>query len=189
MTSHLYAGSFNTIMDKINPEEIVIRTTLKPGDLGYVIYLHGKLYQQEYGYSTSFEVYVAQGLSEFYRNYDPLLDGIWIMEHKEKIVGFLLLMHRDQGQAQLRYFIIEPAYRGLGLGKMLSDLFMAHFIEKGYERAYLWTTDELYTAANIYQKMGFRLSEEVLSESFGKRVKEQRFDLVLKSGQESSQQV
>ena len=39
----------------ISLDDISIRTELKPGDIGYVIYLHGDLYQREYGYGIQFE--------------------------------------------------------------------------------------------------------------------------------------
>src|SRR6266571_3486111 len=52
-------------------EDIKIRNDLRPGDLGYVAHLHGLLYGAEYGYGISFEMYVAEGLYEFYKNYDP----------------------------------------------------------------------------------------------------------------------
>src|SRR5678815_610941 len=94
---------------KIRLEEIQIRTELEPGDIGYVIYMHGRLYKQEYNYGIEFESYVAAGLAEFYQQYDPQKDCVWICEHKNKMVGFLLLMHRAD-VAQLRYFIIEPTY-------------------------------------------------------------------------------
>jgi GNAT superfamily N-acetyltransferase len=166
-------------MKQVRLEEINIRTSLNPGDIGYITHLHGKLYQEEYGYGISFEAYVAQGLYEFYKNYDPKLDGIWIAEHDEQIVGFLLLMHRALGEAQLRYFIILPAYRGIGLGKKLAGLYLEHLSKKGYQKSYLWTTDELLTAANIYHKMGFKLTEEKDSDAFGKPLKEQRYDMVV----------
>jgi peptidyl-dipeptidase Dcp len=62
-------------------EEIRIRTDLRPGDLGYVIHLHGSFYGSEYGYSIQFETYVALGLHEFYERYDPRRDRFWICEH------------------------------------------------------------------------------------------------------------
>jgi hypothetical protein len=33
--------------------------------------LHGLLYGAEYGYWIAFETYVAEGLNEFYKSYDP----------------------------------------------------------------------------------------------------------------------
>jgi len=163
----------------IKPEEVVIRTGLRPGDFGYVTYMHGVLYKQEYNYGLMFEAYVAQGFYEFYKNYDPQKDCTWIAEHNNKIVGFLLLMHREHGAAQLRYFILDPGYRGIGLGKKLANLYVDYLKEKGYKTSYLWTTDELFAAAHIYKQLGFKLTQEMDSNIFGKPLKEQRYDLVV----------
>lgn len=162
----------------IRPEEITIRTHLRPGDIGYVTYRHGKLYNEEYGYGISFEAYVAGGLFEFCKNYDPRIDRTWICEHGDVIVGFLLLMHRENNAAQLRYFFLEPAYRGLGLGKRLMSLYVEFFRECGYTSSYLWTTHELNAAASLYKRYGFQLMEEKTSNTFGKELREQRYELI-----------
>ncbi len=95
------------------------------------------------------------------------------------MIGFLLLMHRENNAAQLRYFYIEPEYRGIGLGKKLMTLYVDFLKEKGYQSAYLWTTYELYSAASLYKRHGFQLTEEKKSTSFGKELIEQRYDLKL----------
>ena len=156
--------------------DITIRTSLQPGDIGYITYLHGSLYKKEYDYEIPFEVYVAEGLCEFWHNYDAQKDGVWIAEHRERIVGFLLLMHRNDA-AQLRYFIIDPAYRGIGLGKKLMDLYLAFLQKQRYTYSYLWTTSELPAAAHLYRKIGFKLVEEKPSTVFGKAVVEQKYEL------------
>jgi peptidyl-dipeptidase Dcp len=158
--------------------DITIRTTLKPGDIGYVTYRHGALYQHECNYGIEFESYVALGLHQFYSQYDPDWDRVWVAEHQGKIVGFLLLMHRPDNAAQFRYFLIEPEYRGVGLGKKLMDLYMAFYKEKGYTSSYLWTTHEQEAAIALYKRYGFRLTEEKPSTAFGKPLIEQRYDLV-----------
>jgi N-acetylglutamate synthase-like GNAT family acetyltransferase len=160
-------------------ESIQIRTQLKPGDLGYVIYRHGKLYGEEYNYGVSFETYVGAGMYEFYKNYDPEIDRVWICEHNNSIVGFVLLMHRENNAAQLRYFYLEPEYRGIGLGKQLMQLYMNFLKEKGYQSSYLWTTHELHSAASLYKRHGFKLTEENQSMAFGKPLKEQRYELLI----------
>ena len=165
-------------MNRISLEDITIRTELKEGDIGYVIYLHGVLYKKEYAYSIRFESYVAAGMHEFYINYDPEKDRVWVCEHNERIIGFLLLMHRENNAAQLRYFILTPEYRGIGLGKKLMKLYMDFFTEKKYTSSYLWTTHELPAAAHLYKQYGFRLTQEKKSEAFGKPLTEQRYDLV-----------
>jgi len=85
---------------KVELEDIVIRNELVPGDLGYVIYLHGSLYGREYGYGIQFETYVALGMHEFYKKYDQERDRVWICDHSSRIIGFLLLMHRENNSAQ-----------------------------------------------------------------------------------------
>lgn len=161
----------------MNLSDIFIRTDIRPGDLGYVIYRHGILYDKEYNYGVSFETYVAAGLYEFYKNYDPQKDRVWICEHENKIIGFLLLMHRENNIAQLRYFYLELEYRGIGLGKKLMQLYITFLKENKYTSSYLWTTHELYVAASLYKRYGFTLTHEVESTAFGKTLKEQRYDL------------
>ncbi|WP_036381285.1 GNAT family N-acetyltransferase [Muricauda sp. MAR_2010_75] len=161
----------------MNLNDTHIRTNIKPGDLGFVMYRHGKLYGEEYNYGVSFETYVGAGLHEFYENYNPDLDRAWICEYEEKIVGFLLLMHRKNHTAQLRYFYLEHEFRGIGLGKKLMSLFMDFLQEKKYRSCYLWTTHELLSAASLYKRHGFILTKEKETTSFGKLIKEQRYDL------------
>ena len=165
-------------MSKTALNDICIRTELRPGDLGYVTYLHGAIYSKEYNYSLKFESYVAKGLCEFYEKYDPERNRIWACENNDRMIGFLLLMDRGDA-AQLRYFLIEPEYRGIGLGGKLLNLYMDFLRECGYKASYLWTTHELTTAAVLYKKLGFTLTEEKESTAFGKPLIEQRYDLML----------
>ena len=161
--------------------EISIRTQLRPGDIGYVIHLHGKLYAQEEGYGIGFESYVAAGFFEFWQQYDAEKDAVWICEHRNGIVGFLLLMHRQEATAQLRFFILLPGYRNIGIGKKLMGLFISFLKEKKYRFAYLWTASGLDAAAALYKKAGFVLTQEKESEQFGKKLVEQRYDLQVPS--------
>lgn len=163
---------------KTSLDDISIRTELQPGDIGYVTDMHGALYKREYGYGIRFETYVAKGLCEFYEQYDPARNRVWVCEHKERMIGFLLLMDRGKA-AQLRYFLIEPEYRGLGLGSKLLNSYMDFFHQCDYKESYLWTTHELTIAAPLYKRVGFKLTEEKESTDFGKPLREQRYDLIL----------
>ena len=150
-----------------NLEDIAIRNKLKPGDIGYMVYLHGLIYSREYGYGIDFEAYVAKGLYEFYQNYEEGKDRVWICEDDQEIAGCLVLMNRGEA-AQLRYFIIRRDYRGIGLGKKLMNLFMDFLKEAGYRSSYLLTSPDLSAATHLYKKYGFTLVEERKSESFDK---------------------
>jgi peptidyl-dipeptidase Dcp len=104
------------------------------------------------------------------------LDKIWIAEHQQQIIGSIILQHRSTNTAQLRYFYLEAAYRSIGLGKKLMQLFMTALDERAYTHAYLWTISELPAAAALYQRYGFQLSEEKESDIFGRKATEQRYD-------------
>ena len=163
---------------KIDLNDITIRTHLGSGEIGYIIYLHGILYSREYDYGLAFESYVAEGLSEFYQNFSPDRNRVWVCEHDDEIIGFLLLMDRGEA-AQLRYFLICPDYRGIGLGNKLMDLYMEFFNQCGYKSSYLWTTHELDTAAYLYEKHGFKFAEEKQSISFGKPLSGRKYELIV----------
>lgn len=157
--------------------EISIRNMLQSGDLGQIAALHGKIYAEEHGFGLGFEAYVMESLVEFYKQYDPQKDKIWVVEDQKRIVGFLLLMHRPDNQAQLRYFILEKNYRGLGLGRRLIGEWMDFYREKGFSGAYLYTTSGLDPAVHLYESFGFRKVSEKYSEDFGVPLKEILFRL------------
>ena len=138
----------------INPEEISIRHKIKPGDTGYIIYMHGWIYKQEYNYSTAFESYVAQSFYEFLQNYNPEYDRLWIAEHNEEIIGCIGIVNHNE-RAQLRWFLLHSDYRGIGLGKRLLNTALDYCRQKGYKSVYLDTTDDLETAISMYEKAGF----------------------------------
>ena len=164
---------------QVQLDDINIRDRLHPGDIGYVTYLHGMLYKTEYDYGIKFESYVAKGLHEFVENYSAERDHVWVCEHANEMVGFLLAIHRGDNSAQLRFFILKPGYRGIGLGRKLMKEFMNFLQRKNYTHAFLWTTHEQAAAAHLYRKAGFRMTQEKDSTAFGKPLIEQRYDLYL----------
>ncbi len=163
-------------------QDIDIRNELRPGDIGMITHLHGAYYGAHHGFGVQFEAYVARGMHELYERYDAARDRVWICEHESRMVGSLVLMHRPEDAAQLRYFLVMPEYRGIGLGKKLMELFMRALSECGYRSAYLWTVNELPAAASLYRRCGFRLTEEKPSTSFGRPALEQRYDLLVGTG-------
>jgi len=165
-------------MNKISLDDISIRTDLRAGDIGGILSMHGRLYYKEYGYTGPFEMYVAQSLAEFIELYNPARNRIWICEYDTRVVGTLVLLDRGEA-AQLRYFLLEPEYRGFGLGSKLMDQFMEFLRGCGYKSSYLWTTEQQLTAAKLYKRYGYELTEEKPSMAFGVPLIEQRYDLSL----------
>lgn len=165
-------------MNDLSLSSIHIRTELNPGDAAEVTRLHGRIYTQEYLFGPGFEQYVAEAFAEFERQYNPDRNRVWACEHDGKLIGYLVLMDRGSA-AQLRLFILESAYRGIGLGKHLMNLFMDFARACKYKTCYLWTTDELQAAASLYKRHGFLLTETKPSTSFGKSLVEHRYDVTL----------
>lgn len=99
-------------------------------------------------------------------------------EHAQHIVGSLVGVHRGEA-LQLRYFLLQPAYRGLGLGTHLLGKFLAFMRQKHYQQAYLLTTQEQTAAIVLYTRAGFSLTAATHSGALTEGLLEQRYDLRL----------
>jgi ribosomal protein S18 acetylase RimI-like enzyme len=162
-----------------NPKSIIIRTNFSPQDITAIINLHRTLYKNEYGYDKHFGDYVEEGLHEFVNRYNPETDCIWIADDDGKIGGSIVIAGRLDNEAQLRYFILAPEYRGQGIGKKLMQHAIDFCRNKKFKNVYLWTTQELTQAAALYKPSGFVKTQEVKSNNWGKEVVEERYDLSL----------
>lgn len=162
----------------IKLEDITIRTDIRPGDIGYITYMHGWIYQEEYGYSTDFEGYVAESFHKFLTNYNPEKDCLWYAEHNGNIIGCIGIVGREES-AQLRWFLIAPHYRGIGLGKKLLKESLDFVKEKNYKRIYLDTTSDLEKAINMYKKIGFVKKLEKPNNSWREDLTELEFEMKL----------
>jgi N-acetylglutamate synthase-like GNAT family acetyltransferase len=156
-----------------------IRTKLEPGDVGYIVYLHGILYAREYELDHTFEGYVAAGLGEFAKSFDAGKDRLWLAEMDGKIVGSIAIAGLPQGTAQLRWFLVHPEARGNNLGRQLLAEALAFCRERGFSSVFLWTLSDLKAAAHLYQQAGFLRTEQRTHELWGGVHTEERYDLAL----------
>lgn len=159
---------------EIKSSDITIRTEVKPGDAGYITFMHGSIYREEYNYAASFEGYVAESFFEFLLNYNPQRDRLWCAEHNGKIVGCIGIVGHQE-RAQLRWFLIDPLYRGIGLGKKLLNLALEFAKNKGYKSIYLDTTSDLEKAISLYQSVGFTKVSEKPNNSWREDITELEF--------------
>ena len=159
-------------------KEITIRSDIRCGDAGYLTYLQAKVFGEEHGYSHIFEAYVAKSFYDFLMNYNPQKDRIWIAEHNGKIVGNIAIVDRGD-RAQLRWFITDPGYRGIGLGKKLLLTALEYGRQAGYPMLYLETCDDLPKAISMYTRAGFQLVKETSNDAWRDGLKEQEYILKL----------
>jgi GNAT superfamily N-acetyltransferase len=161
-----------------NTAGIRIRNRIEPGDLGSIVYLHGKLYAREHGFNCSFEPYVAIPLTRFMRSKTDR-ERIWIVEKSDTVLGSVAIVRYSKTQAQLRWLILHPGIRGCGLGSILVDSALAFCRQSGYDRVFLWTAESLLKARKLYESRGFKLTEEKNSGIWGVKLTEQRYELAL----------
>ena len=159
--------------------DIVITEGWRPGALGAIITLHAEYYAREWGFGPVFEAKNARELANFMQGYDHDRDRLYLALDGEEIVGSLVIDGGGQSATaagpRLRWFFLSETCRGLGLGRRLMDEAM-RFVESRSNRCHLTTFAGLDAARALYERAGFRLVEEVVADSWGTRVTEQRFE-------------
>jgi len=156
-----------------------LRCFLQPGDIGYIVSLHGISYTQEYGYDQTLEAYVAAGLAEFIQSFNTDTNRLWLAEVEGQVIGSIAIVGHRESEAQLRWFLVHPAYRGLGLGRALLTEALQFCKEHNYKTVFLWTVRELSAARHLYHSAGFKKTDAITHDIWGKTVAEERYDLHL----------
>jgi DNA-binding MarR family transcriptional regulator/GNAT superfamily N-acetyltransferase len=142
----------------------------QPGDLGWVVQMHGEIYAREYGYASEFEALVAQVAAKFVLKCDPAWEQGWVAEVDGERAGFVCVVRKSRTVAQLRLLILRPEARGLGLGGRLVDQCIAFAQARGYRKMTLWTHSHLEAARAIYQGRGFRRVHKEAMRAYGRRL-------------------
>jgi GNAT superfamily N-acetyltransferase len=157
-----------------------------PGALGRIVEMHGTYYAAHWGLGLYFEAKVAAEMGEFLSRFDAAHDGAWFAQVEGVIVGGIVIDggRADDEGARLRWFIIDPAYQGLGLGRRLMDAAMSFCREKGFRRVYLTTFEGLTAARHLYEKHGFELigEEDGTDLTGSSSLTEQVFECILSGG-------
>jgi DNA-binding MarR family transcriptional regulator/N-acetylglutamate synthase-like GNAT family acetyltransferase len=151
----------------------------RPGDMGWVVQAHGRLYFEEYGWDERFEALVAGIASEFVKNFDRERERCWIAEMGGELVGSVFVVKQSRTVAKLRLLIVEPKARGRGLGKRLVEECVAFARGKGYRKLVLWTQSNLVVAREIYAKTGFKRVKRQPHQEFGVRLVGEYWELKL----------
>jgi len=106
-----YVNRVETIY--VDPEsQVRVRTGLKPGDVGYITYLHGVVYHEEYGLDTTFEPYVARPLAEFALNRGNPRQRMWVAERYGVVCGSAAIVEHSRDEAQLRWLTFQRTPEG-----------------------------------------------------------------------------
>jgi len=144
-------------------DQIAVRTTLRAGDLGRIIELHGKVYDLLDGFGLRFEAYVGRTIAEFVL--DNRAHGqIWLVERDNRLIGCAAVVLREGRRGQLRWVVVDPSERGRGIGKQLLQSALEYCREKDCESVFLETTDGLPESQALYEKVGFVVTSNRVEE-------------------------
>ena len=161
----------------LNVHNLHLRNAFAPGDIGYITWMHGVIYAQEQGWDHTFEAYVAKPLSEFAMKPSPR-QKIWIIKRQHTIVATVAIAEASQKEAQLRWLLIDPTLRGIGLGNLLVQEAIEFSRLQSYRSVFLWTVSSLSAAAKTYRAHGFKKVSEENHTLWGKELTEERYDLI-----------
>jgi GNAT superfamily N-acetyltransferase len=163
--------------------DITIHQGWTPGAIGDIAALHARTYAATHGFGAFFEAKVARELGDFLLRLDPARDLFRCAVAEGRALGSIALdCAEDPASAHLRWFILDPALRGRGLGRRWLAEAVAQARRIGAPEIHLWTLAGLDAAAHLYQAAGFVPDREVIADQWGAPVTERRLVLRLAAG-------
>ena len=106
----------------------------RPGDLGWVVARHAELYAEEYGWGENFEGICAQIVADFANKFDPSASAAGSPRWTAATSAACFWSRIPDTVARLRLLLVDPAARGRGLGKRLTDECVRFARERGYQQ-------------------------------------------------------
>jgi ribosomal protein S18 acetylase RimI-like enzyme len=149
-----------------------------PGALGSILEAHGSYYHEVWGFDSSFEIQEGRELSGFFARYTEGRDFLRLALAGKAFAGSIAVdgSYDSHDGARLRWFIVKPDFQGGGIGNALLNDAIAFCRAAGHTRIHLWTFEGLDAARHLYEKAGFRFTEERPVRQWGReRVNEQKF--------------
>ncbi|UPK67153.1 bifunctional helix-turn-helix transcriptional regulator/GNAT family N-acetyltransferase [Chitinophaga filiformis] len=179
------AGAMKTVRHilsddaRISADDITYRRDLQPGDAGFIMHMHGSLYAKEAGYNLEYETHICKTFYEFLEAYNSSKDQVFLAMHGNQIIGSIAVLGHSRYATQMRWFLVHPDYRGLGIGQRLLTEAINAAKEKLFQKIYLITTAQQVAATTLFKKNGFRKSGEKHMPMWGLQLTEERYEIDL----------
>jgi ribosomal protein S18 acetylase RimI-like enzyme len=161
----------------------VIRDELRPGDLEAIVAHHRHLYAEEYGVDSRFGDFVAAAVARAAdRGFPSEREAIRIVELNGEHAGSIALSDEGDREAAIRWVVLSPEVRGIGMGRRLLGEMLAFAEDHGYRLVWLETFSELRAAAHLYREHGFVVTSADTAPRWGREsVTFQRYELELEA--------
>lgn len=125
-----------------------------PGDIGWLISIHGELYAEQFNFDSNFEIDIAKKLIGFLESKDQF-NQIWIAEADKERIGSIAISLRQDQTSFINFLLVKREYRGYGIARELMDKVIHHSREFNINSIRLETYSCLKDARNLYKKYGF----------------------------------
>jgi ribosomal protein S18 acetylase RimI-like enzyme len=112
-------------------------------------------YADSLGFPLDFQGFDRE-LAELPGDYAPPRGMLLLAEVDGAAAGCAALRPFAGDVAELKRLYVRPAYRGLGLGRRLTETALADARDRGYRRVRLDTVPGMETAQALYVALGFR---------------------------------
>lgn len=173
----LYASSLSPDYEIKFSHDVTIHEGYEDKLIGTITSLHSKIYSEIAGFGAYFEALVGRNFSEFIMRLECIDNQTWYAKQNGKIVGGISIDGNDleEGQAHLRWFVVDPSIQSKGIGKLLMRRAMGFCEDRGFKEVHLWTFKGLEGARKLYERNGFVMVHEEWGSRYGKSVLERKY--------------
>jgi ribosomal protein S18 acetylase RimI-like enzyme len=136
--------------------EVILRNPI-PGDIGWLISQHGRLYAEQFNFDSDFERDIAKKVASFLETQDPF-NTLWIAIAGDQPVGSIAVSLKPDRTAFINFLLVIPEQRGRGIATTLMETVVSHCTEHKVALLRLETYSCLTSARELYRRYGFTLS-------------------------------